>query len=136
MTMRTTFGLWFGGSLATGTLCATLFATAAFASPCGQEADQLEPRLNSIGHAAVAANSGGQAVAGERGAATQKPEQGRSVQPEANSAASQARDQVGGVGEKFQEAKVALNDARTADKKGDAKGCEDALARVRSLIGK
>lgn len=114
---------------------ATLISQAALASSCGQEADKLEPRLNKIGHQAVAANSGGQAVAGERGAATQKPDQGSKVVPESNSMASQARDQAGGVGEKFQEAKVALNDARTADKKGDAPGCEAALNRVRSLIG-
>lgn len=114
---------------------ATLVSHAALASPCGQEADKLEPRLNKIGHQAVAANSGGEAVAGERGAAAQKPDQGRKVVPESNSMASQARDQAGGVGQKFQDAKVALNDARTADKKGDAKGCEDALARVRDLIG-
>lgn len=112
----------------------TLLARVALASPCSQDADQLEPRLNSVGHAAVAANSGGQAVAGERGAATQKPEQQRD--PESNSAASQARDQVGGVGEKFQAAKVAMNDARTADAKGDTKGCEAALDKVRGLIGR
>lgn len=115
----------------TGWLTAVLVivTTPAMASPCSGEIDALQRRVEDQGHKAIASSSsgqgdaaarGGQGMAGAAGEASQRP-------PEKSAAAGQGAD-------KAQAAKVALDEARTADGKGDTKGCDEAVARAKKSL--
>ncbi len=108
----------------------------AWASNCADEIASFEKKLNDVGATSAKANSGGQAVAAERGAHAQSAENqsGDPAQnPETSSNASPRTDASGGAGDQFMAAKVAVNDARNADKKGDSFGCEAALSKAKDL---
>ncbi len=104
-------------------------ATAATASPCASEIDTLSKTISEEGRQAISASTAGQAEAGKRGgqgvtgsAAGQTP-----APPEKSAEAGKGAEQV-------QAAKVALDEARTLDGKGDAKGCGDAVQRAKNAL--
>ena len=103
----------------------------AMASSCGDAIADVERKLNEVGATSSSANSAGQAVAAERGAHAQSGDPAQN--PEASSNASPRKDATGGAGDAFMAAKVAANDARNADRKGDTAGCETALKKAKQL---
>ena len=101
-------------------------ASLASASPCGDKIANLEKQIAARGDKAVATNTGGQAVAAERGAKDETEGADRSADP-----SGAKRD----AGQDFMAAKVSLNEARNADRKGDDSGCEAGIAKAKQQIG-
>ena len=133
----------FSKPLAAGVFCAALAAGAAAASPCTDQIAPLEARLNETGRAAVAASSGGQAVAaareaqameardqGEKAGAPAVPFQAESRERQATQQATEA----GGGGDRVMQAKATLNRARSLDAQGNNAGCMEAVAEAKREI--
>ena len=106
---------------------------------CSDEIAALEKSLNNEGKQAIATSSGGQKDAGARGGKAQEakktgtpvedlphPDSGGSVK------ADQAAAATGSAGDSVMQAKVSLNDAKNAQKKGDEKACMDAVAKTKT----
>jgi len=118
---------------------------AAFASPCTDQIDALERRLNDTAGTAGAASSGGQGVAAAREAqAMQARDQNRPVSPppavpfqaEGREAqATQRAAEAGGGGDRVMQAKATLNRARSFDAQGNSQGCMDAVEEAKRQIG-
>lgn len=103
-------------------LSVCLTAAPVLASPCGSEIEALSKRVAQEGRESIAASTSGKAEAAARegqGAAAAPP--GAAAQASAGS-------------EKAREAKVALDEARTLDAKGDPQGCAEAVDRARKSL--
>lgn len=110
-------------------LVAVLMAasTPALATPCAQRIDALAKQVKSESTAAIAASTSGKETAARREGEGLTGTAGASdprTAPPAQAA------QAGKGADAAQQAKVALDEARTADAKGDAKGCEAAVERA------
>lgn len=118
--------------LAATLLAATLVGAggAAQASPCLDGIKALEGKVKDQARDSISASTSGKADAGARegegGAAGGKPD--TPTAPPGKSA------EAGQGSEKAIQAKVALDEARTADGKGDAKACEAALGRAKQQL--
>lgn len=100
----------------------------ASATPCGDDIERLSKQVNEEGRDAISASSGGQAAAGKRAG---QGVTGATSGTEAPAAPPGKSAEAGLGAEKVQAAKVALDEARTLDGKGDAEGCRAALDKVR-----
>jgi len=115
-------------------LAALLFVAGAgptLASPCSDQIDKLSKRVQGEGREAISASTGGQADAAARGG------QGIAGSTGADASGTTPPDKSADAGkgaEKAQAAKVALDEARTADGKGDATACNTAIDRVRENL--
>ncbi|MDR7035407.1 hypothetical protein J2X36_000142 [Methylobacterium sp. BE186] len=105
---------------------------AAYASPCADQIAALDKRVKDEARDAISASTSGKSVAAAREG--QGAEPGRAGQPAVAEAPPEKSAEAGKGGDTAQQAKVALDEARTADKKGDAKGCEAALARAKQQL--
>ncbi|GJD97552.1 hypothetical protein [Methylobacterium iners] len=106
-----------------------LAAGPALASPCSDGIAALEGRVKSQATGAISASTSGKAAAGAlEGQGTAGETGAAPVAPPEKSA------QAGEGGERAMQAKVALDEARTADGKGDAKACTEALDRARKQL--
>lgn len=120
-------------------------AGTALASPCTDQIDALERRLNETAQTAGAASSGGQAVAAAReGQAMEARNRGEQstgapatpFQSESREAqATQRAADAGGGGDRVMQAKATLNRARTLDGEGNATGCMEAVGEARRHLG-
>ncbi|SFG73451.1 hypothetical protein [Methylobacterium gossipiicola] len=124
--------IWPRAGLAAGLLASALAGAIgqAQASPCGDGIKALEGKVKDQARESISASTSGKADAGARegegGAAGGKPD--TPTAPPGKSA------EAGQGSEKAIQAKVALDEARTADGKGDAKGCEAALGRAKQQL--
>lgn len=103
----------------------------ALASPCSETIVRLDKRVKAESTEAISASTSGQGAAAKRS--------GEGVTgTESNAAPVQAPPEksaeAGKGGDAAQQAKVALDEARTADGKGDAKACEAAVARAEQQL--
>ncbi len=130
--------------LATAGALSALVAGPGFASPCTDQIDALERRLNDTASTAAAASSGGQGVAAAREAqAMQSPDGNRPpgapavpFQAEGREAqATQRAAEAGGGGDRVMQAKATLNRARSFDAQGNGQGCMEAVEEARRQIG-
>ncbi|MGU3361326.1 hypothetical protein ACLBWX_13430 [Methylobacterium sp. M6A4_1b] len=117
------------GCLAAGLLAAG--AAPALASPCGDRIATLEGPVKDLAKEAISANTSGKAAASARG--------GQGVTGSGGGASAEAAPpeksaEAGKGGDKALQAKVALDEARTADKKGDAKACGEAVDRAQKQV--
>ena len=116
-------------------VCAALIMPAgqASSSPCSERFDAVEKRVQSESTRAIAASTSGQGAAAKRGGegVTGTEGQGGSASPQAPPEKSA---QAGRGADAAQQAKVALDEARTADSKGDAQACEAAVARAEGQL--
>ncbi len=127
-----------------GALCA-LAAGSAWASPCTDQVDALERRLNETATTAASASSGGQGVAAAREAqAMEARNENRPVGPPPavpfqaegrETQATQRAAEAGGGGDRVMQAKATLNRARILDAQGDGAGCMEAVAEARRQFG-
>ncbi|MER2252549.1 hypothetical protein ABS772_21770 [Methylorubrum podarium] len=112
-------------------LAGILLTGPALASSCSEQIAKLDGRAKSEASASIAASTGSKTVAAHREGEGQTGTGGQTDQreapPEKSAEAGKGADQA-------QQARVALEEARTADGKGDAKGCEEAVARAQKLI--
>lgn len=117
------------------TACLILTAAAALASPCGDRIDGLSKRVQSEVSQSISANTSGQGNAAKRAGEGVTGTEGQRAKeaPEAPPAKSA---QAGQGADAAQQAKVALDEARTADSKGDAKACEAAVSRAEQQLKK
>ncbi len=100
-----------------------LQASAVSASPCSTEIETVSKQLHEEGREAISASTSGKAVAGAR--------EGQGV---TETGGSEKSAQAGEGSEKVQAAKVALDEARTLDGKGDAEGCGKAVERAKKTL--
>ncbi|WP_375463349.1 hypothetical protein [uncultured Methylobacterium sp.] len=100
----------------------------ALASPCSEKIESLSRRVKAESTEAISASSSGQGVAGRRGGEGVTGTGGRSEAPPEKSA------EAGKGADAAQQAKVALDEARTADGKGDAQACEAATVRAEAQL--
>ena len=130
--------------LATAGALSALVAGPGFASPCTDQIDALERRLNDTASTAAAASSGGQGVAAAREAqAMQSPDGNRPTgapavpfQAEGREAqATQRAAEAGGGGDRVMQAKATLNRARSFDAQGNGQSCMEAVEEARRQIG-
>ncbi len=119
------------------TACLTLILTAvpALASPCGDRIDSMSKRVQSEVSQSISANTSGQGNAAKRGGEGRHRDGGAAGERVAAGPPEKAA-QAGQGADAAQQAKVALEEARTADQKGDAKGCEAALTRAEQQMKK
>ncbi|MBB2963073.1 hypothetical protein [Methylobacterium sp. R2-1] len=122
LTARLTFGL---------SLTGILLAGSALASPCSDKIAKLDGRAKSEASASISASTGSKTVAAHREGEGQTGTGGQTDQREAPPEKSA---EAGKGGDQAQQARVALEEARTADSKGDAKGCEEAISRAEKLL--
>ena len=117
------------------TACLTLILTAApaLASPCGDRIDGVSKRVQSEVSQSISANTSGQGNAAKRGGEGLTGTEGQRAN-ESPQAPPEKAAQAGQGADAAQQAQVALEEARTADSKGDAKGCEAALSRVEQQL--
>ena len=118
---------------------ALLTSAAPALAACSDEIASFEKSLDQQGKAAIAANSGGQKDAGARGGkALEAKKTGTPVEdlPKSDTGggekANQAAAAAGSAGDSVMEAKVSLNDAKNAQKKGDEAACMDAVNKAKS----
>jgi hypothetical protein len=112
---------WLAAALAS-TLC-----TPALASPCSQRIDALSKQVRGEATEAISASTSGKETAARREGEGVTGTAGGS---DPRSAPADKAAQAGKGADAAQQAKVALDEARTADSKGDARGCEAAVARA------
>ena len=110
----------------------TLFAAAApaLASPCGDAIASLDGKVKNQATTAISASTSGKAAAGAREGQGQDGAAGAA----APAAPSEKSAQAGEGGDRAMQAKVALDEARTADKKGDGAACDAAVGRARGHL--
>ena len=128
---------------AAGALGILAAAGPVFASPCTDQIDALERRLNETGAAAAAVSSGGQGVAAAREAQAMEardnnqPAGAPAVPFQAESREAQATQratEAGGGGDRVMQAKATLNRARTLDARGDGQACLEAVAEAKRQL--
>ena len=112
------------GLLAAGT-------TGALASPCADRIAKLDGPVKELAKEAISANTSGKAAASARG--------GQGVTGSAGGASAEAAPpeksaEAGQGGDRAMQAKVALDEARTADGKGDARACDAAVDRAQKQV--
>jgi hypothetical protein len=117
-----------GGGLA-------LVSGAALASPCAQQIEALSGKVNTETRDAIAANTSGQGTAAKRSGEGVTGTEGARAN-EAPQAPPEKSAEAGKGADAAQQAKVALEEAKTAEAKGDTKGCEAAVERAKSQLGK
>ncbi|GEP01866.1 hypothetical protein [Methylobacterium haplocladii] len=111
-------------------LLVTVAASPVAASPCSEQIEALSGKVREEGKDAISASSGGQADAAARGG------QGKTgASGDASNTPHEKSADAGKGADKAQAAKVALDEASTADGKGDAKGCTDAIGRAKKELG-
>ena len=101
------------------------------ALPCSDGIASLTGRVRTEARESIAASTGSKPVAARReseGEAGAAPTADRREATQAQSA------QAGAGGDRAQQAQVALDEARTADGKGDAAGCQAALTRAKAQL--
>lgn len=108
-------------------------AGSALASPCAEKIDELSKRVQSKSTQAISASTSGQGAAAKRGGEGLAGTQGQHPE-ESPQAPPEKSVQAGQGAEAAQQAKVALDEARTADTKGDAQACEAAVARAEGQL--
>jgi hypothetical protein len=116
-----------------------LAAAAPAVAACSDEIASLDARLDALAHKAGAASSAGEGKAAQRsGAAEESVKTGTPVEQLAkppsqeDEKATQAAAAAGGGGASIMTAKVDLNDARNAAKKGDEATCLAAVAKAKA----
>lgn len=114
--------------LAAGLLAVS--AAPALASPCGDRIAQLEGPVKDLAKEAISANTSGKAEASARAGQGMTGSAGDAPQAAPVNKSAEA----GQGGDKAMQAKVALDEARTADKKGDAKACGEAVDRAQAQV--
>lgn len=112
-------------------LTALLLAGPALASPCSDRIAKLDGRAKSEASESIAASTGSKTVAAHREGEGQT---GTGGQTDKREAPPEKSAEAGKGGDQAQQARVALEEARTADGKGDAKGCEAAVTRAEKLL--
>jgi len=105
------------------------------ASPCAQQIDALSGKVKAETRDAIAANTSGQGTAAKRGGEGVSGTEGQRAN-ESPEAPPEKSAQAGQGADAAQQAKVALEEAKTAEAKGDTKGCEAAIERAKSQLGK
>lgn len=110
-------------------LLAFLFVAPALASPCAERIDAVSKQVQEEGREAISASSSGQADAASRGGQGKTGSAGEASQAPSGKAAD-----AGKGADKAQAANVALDEARTLDAKGDAKGCDAAVDRAKKAL--
>lgn len=105
----------------------------AIASSCTSEIASLAERVRTEARESIAASTGGKPIAARR---ESEGETGAAPTADRREAQPQQSAQAGAGGDRAQQAQVALDEARTADGKGDVAGCEAALARARSQLSR
>ena len=112
-------------------LASLLVCTPALASPCSQRIDALSKQVKAESTAAISASTSGKETAarreGEGLTGTAGESDRRTAPPDKAAEAGRGSDAA-------QQAKVALDEARTADSKGDARGCEAAVTRAEQQL--
>lgn len=121
-TARLTLGLSLAGILLAGPV---------LASPCSDKIAKLDGRAKSEASESIAASTGSKTVAAHREGEGQT---GTGGQTDTREAPPEKSAEAGKGGDQAQQARVALEEARTADGKGDASGCEAAVARAEKLL--
>lgn len=111
-------------------LACTLSAPA-LASPCSQRIDTLSKQVRGEATEAIAASTSGKETAARREGEGITGTAGAS---DPRSAPADKAAQAGKGADAAQQAKVALDEARTADSKGDARGCEAAVERAEKAL--
>jgi hypothetical protein len=106
-------------------------ALPALGSPCSDRIAELSGRVRTEARESIAASTGSKAIAARR---ESEGETGSAPAPDRREATPMQSAQAGAGGDRAQQAQVALDEARTADAKGDAAGCEAALARATKQI--
>ena len=112
-------------------LLATLLAGPALASPCSARIAALDGRAKAEASDSIAASTGSKTIAAHREGEGQT---GTGGQTDRREAPPEKSAEAGKGGDQAQQARVALEEARTADGKGDAKGCEAAVTRAEKLL--
>ena len=130
------------GTLAAAAMLLSLAPASGWASSCGDDIAKLEQHLNKEGASAAAAQSGGQKDAAARSSKaieakkTDTPVTDLPTPPTSeNLAGTKEAAAAGTAGEGVMAAKVSLNDAKNADKKGDEAGCRKAYEAARKAAG-
>jgi hypothetical protein len=116
-------------------LALVLMAAPALASPCSDKIDALSKRVTSEATASISASTSGQGNAAKRGGEGVTGTEGQRAN-ESPQAPPEKSAQAGEGADAAQQAKVALDEARTADSKDDAQGCEAGVARAESQLKK
>jgi hypothetical protein len=111
-------------------LTTLIAATPVLASPCGEAIASLESKVKDQAATAISASTSGKAAAGAREGQGQDGQGGAA----APAASPEKSAQAGEGGDRAMQAKVALDEARTADKKGDRAACEAAIGRARGHL--
>ena len=108
---------------------------------CSDEIASLTKTLDALGREAGAATSAGQATGAQRSEtaiearSTDTPVKDLPKPPTSdNMAATQAAAKAGGAGDKVMQAKVSLNAANEAMKRGDEPACLAAIAKAKSQM--
>jgi hypothetical protein len=105
------------------------------ASPCAQQIDALSGKVKAETRDAIAANTSGQGTAAKRGGEGVTGTEGKRAD-EAPEAPPEKSAQAGQGADAAQQAKVALEEAKTAEAKGDTKACEAAVERAKAQLSK
>lgn len=103
----------------------------ALASPCSDKIAALDGRVKDQAAEAISASTGSKTIAAHREGEGQT---GTGGQTDKREAPPEKSAEAGKGGDQAQQAKVAVEEARTADGKGDAKGCEEAVQRAEKLL--
>lgn len=111
------------------------FVSSAQATPCAQQIDALSGKVKAETRDAIAANTSGQGTAAKRGGEGLTGTEGQRAN-ESPEAPPEKSAEAGKGADAAQQAKVALDEARAAEAKGDAKGCEAAVERAKSQLSK
>ena len=105
---------------------------------CADDVAALEKQVDAKAHQAVAANTGGQADAaalgGQADAAKKAGTPIRALPAPDDSEATEATAKAVGGSDSATKAKVILNDAKTAQGRGDEKACLDAVRRAKEQM--
>lgn len=109
--------------------------TPTLASPCAQQIDALSGKVKAETRDAIAANTSGQGTAAKRGGEGVTGTEGQRAN-EAPEAPPEKSAEAGKGADAAQQAKVALDEARAAEAKGDTKACEAAVERAKSQLQK
>ena len=110
-------------------------APSAQASPCAQQIDALSGKVTAETRDAISANTSGQGTAAKRSGEGVTGTEGARAN-EAPQAPPEKSAEAGKGADAAQQAKVALDEARAAEAKGDTKACEAAIERVKSQLSK
>ncbi|GJE16704.1 hypothetical protein [Methylobacterium marchantiae] len=112
-------------------LAATLVAGPVLASPCSDEIARLDAKVKDEATGSISASTSGKAAAGAREGQGESAQSGNASTP---AAPPEKSAEAGKGAEAAMQAKVALDEARTADGKGDAKACDAAVGRAKSHL--